>query len=168
MSSEGFFFAAAKKVRPTTRCSPSQLYIPPPAPRQTSSHLQSINMTDQARLTLRPQLNLAPVPTESVPEEAFQNDTLRPVAKLQNDLLVSALHMFLRKRKVDMRQTAVKQRFEKVKELVARDNRLRGLLFGIIVGQFTAEEMTYYMAHESEVNRRLTNLLTERLTEAVR
>ena len=87
---------------------------------------------------------------------------------MQNDLLVAALHLFLRKRKVDMRQTAVKQRFEKVKELVARDNRLRGLLFGIIVGQFTAEEMAYYGEHESEVNRRLTNLLTERLTEAVR
>ena len=122
-------------------------------------------MTDEARRALRPRLDLAPA---AAPEERFQNDTLRPVAKLQNDLLVSALHLFLRKRKVDMRQIAVKQRFEKVKELVARDNRLRGLLFGIIVGQFTGPEMDYYLAHEGEVNRRLTNLLTERLTAAVR
>ena len=130
-------------------------------------------MTDQARLSLRPQLTLTPdlrlgpLPQTTLPEEAFQNETLRPVAKLQNDLLVSALGLFLRKRKVDMRQTAAKQRFEKIKELVARDNRLRGLLFGIIVGQFTTTEMAYYLAHESEVNRRLTNLLTERLTESV-
>lgn len=76
--------------------------------------------------------------------------------------------MFLLKRKVNVQQTAQLQRFEKVKELVARDNRLRGLLFGIIIGQFTSDEIQYYAANEGDVNRRLTNLLTERLLDTVR
>ncbi|NJC25979.1 hypothetical protein [Neolewinella antarctica] len=122
-------------------------------------------MTDEQRQNLRPTLNLAPA---TAPLERFQNETLRPIAKLQNDLLIATLNIFLAKRKVKMDQVAVKQRFDKVKELVARDNRLRGLLFGIIIGQFTAAEMAFYGEWEGDINRRLTNLLTERLTESVR
>ena len=122
-------------------------------------------MTDAQRLSLRPTLSLAPA---AAPAEQFQNDTLRPVAKQQNDLLVAAFRLFLRKRKVNFSNTAMDARFAKVKELVARDNRLRGLLFGIIIGGFTTEEMQYYVENEGEVNRRLTNLLTERLLAVAR
>ena len=111
-------------------------------------------------LALRPTLHLPPATT---PEEQFQNEALRPVMKQQNTLLKSALQLFLKKRKVNLLQVPTNQRFAKVKELVTRDNRLRGLLFGIAVGQFTEEEMAYYMMNEREVNRRMTNLLVERL-----
>ena len=50
-----------------------------------------------------------------------------------------------------------------MKELVTRDNRLRGLLFGVAAGQFTTDEMAHYLTNESDVNRRITNLLVERL-----
>lgn len=115
---------------------------------------------DSQRLALRPQLKLAPAAS---PEEQFQNDTLRPIMKQQNALLKAALGMFLTKRKVHLLQIPAKQRFAKTKELVTRDNRLRGLLFGIAIGQFTEAEMGYYVANEREVNRRMTNLLVERL-----
>lgn len=115
---------------------------------------------DQERLALRPSLNLPPATSE---EEQFQNATLRPVMKQQDGLLRAALQMFMTKRKVKLDQIPANQRFAKIKELVTRDNRLRGLLFGIAVGQFTTEEMAYYLLHEREVNRRMTNLLVERL-----
>lgn len=119
-----------------------------------------MNDTDISRLALRPTLNFAPA---AAPEEAFQNNSLRPIMKLQHELLVTAFRLYLEKRKVKMEQIAVKQRFAKIKELVTRDNRLRGLLFGITVGQFTAEEMQYYVQFEGSINRRITNLLVERL-----
>ncbi|MEM6772664.1 MAG: hypothetical protein AAF597_18945 [Bacteroidota bacterium] len=115
---------------------------------------------DSQRLALRPVLDL---PAATTPEERFQNATLRPIMKQQDALLRAALGIFLTKRKVKLDQIPANQRFAKVKELVTRDNRLRGLLFGIAVGQFTADEMTYYAANEREANRRMTNLLVERL-----
>ncbi|MEL7163751.1 MAG: hypothetical protein AAFN92_23535, partial [Bacteroidota bacterium] len=121
-------------------------------------------MTDEDRRALRPQLDLAPA---EAPAEAFQNATLRPVMKQQHDLLRAATELYLRKRKVKLEQLPAGERFAKVKELVTRDNRLRGLLFGITVGQFTREEMDYYVANEGEANRRITNLLVERLTGAL-
>ncbi|MEM9930137.1 MAG: hypothetical protein AAF840_09985 [Bacteroidota bacterium] len=113
------------------------------------------------RIALRPQLHLAPA---SSPAEKFQNETLRPIMKLQHDLLENVFRAFLVKRKVKLEQLPTHQRFAKIKDLVTRDHRLRDLLTGIALGQFTTTEMDWYLAHQGEVNRRLTNLLTERLT----
>ncbi|MEM9527148.1 MAG: hypothetical protein AAGA31_11085 [Bacteroidota bacterium] len=119
---------------------------------------------DTSRLALRPKLDFAPAAT---PEEAFQNNSLRPIMKLQHDLLVAAFRLYLEKRKVKIEQVSVKHRFAKIKELVTRDNRLRGLLFGITVGQFTNEEMQYYVQNDGAINRRITNLLVERLLSSL-
>ena len=119
-----------------------------------------MSYTDAQRLAARPALDL---PAATSPAERFQNETLRPIMKQQDALLRSALAIFLTKRKVRLDQVPAAQRIAKAKELITRDNRLRGLLFGIAVGQFTAAEMDFYRNHESEANRRMTNLLVERL-----
>ena len=115
---------------------------------------------DSQRMALRPTLDL---PSATKVEEQFQNNTLRPIMKQQNDLLQAALEIFLVKRKVKLEQVPTNQRFAKIKELVTRDNQLRGLLIGMAAGQFTSEEMVYYVSNERDVNRRMTNLLVERL-----
>lgn len=117
--------------------------------------------TDNARMALRPNLDLAPA---TAPDERFQNDTLRPIMKMQHDLLLAVFQMFLAKRKVKLEQLPAKQRFAKIKELLTRDNRLRGLLFGVAIGQFTQAEMVYYLDNDGNVNRRITNLIVERMT----
>lgn len=84
--------------------------------------------------------------------------------KMQHDQLLAVFQMFLTKRKVKLEQLPAKQRFAKIKELLTRDNRLRGLLFGIAIGQFTQAEMAYYLENDGNVNRRITNLIVERMT----
>ncbi|PHI20591.1 hypothetical protein CEQ90_07515 [Lewinellaceae bacterium SD302] len=116
--------------------------------------------TDQDRLNLRPEVITQPT---DQPVEHYQNKTLRPVLKLQHTLLHSITDHYLRKRKVDFNQTAKDKRRDKLKEMLTRDNRFRSLLFGIVIGQFTTDEMTFYLAQEAAVNRRITNLLHERL-----
>ena len=83
--------------------------------------------------------------------------------KLQHEHIVAVCASYLIKRKVKIDQLPANQRWAKIKELVTRDNRLRGLLFGLAAGQFTTSEMTYYLVNESDTNRRITNLLVERL-----
>jgi hypothetical protein len=116
------------------------------------------------RRTLRPTIITEPT---SNPAEAFQNHTLRPILKMQHTLLLDLFRHYLVKRKVDWVNLPNTRRFAKAKELVTRDNRLRGLLFGATIGQFTAEELSYYLANESECNRRLTSLLTDRLLDGM-
>ena len=113
---------------------------------------------------MRPDIHTQP--TDS-PDEAFQNKTLRPILKQQHDLLLAVMTHYLDKRKVRLLSLPAAHRFAKVKELVTRDNRLRGLLFGIVIGRFEPAEMTYYLANEGNINRRITNLLVERLRGAL-
>lgn len=109
-----------------------------------------------------PRPTIPTLPTDN-PEEAFQNDTLRPLLKQLDPTLRAVFAHYLTKRKVRPDQLPKAQRSAKIKELVTRDNRLRGLLFGMVIGHFTAGEVTYYLANEAGVNRRMTNLLVERL-----
>lgn len=84
--------------------------------------------------------------------------------KLQHDLILAVFEHFLTKRKVKLDQLPVDQRFGKIKEMVTRDHRLRDLLFGLALGQFTSAEMSYYLANDGNVHRRMTNLIVERMT----
>ena len=112
------------------------------------------------RKSLRPQIDTAPAATE---EERFQNATLRPVLKLQHEYLLLTFRHYLTKRKVPWQQMSKAAFREKTENLLTRDNRLRGLLFGMVIGMFDRQELTYYLANESAMNRRITGLLTKRL-----
>ncbi len=37
------------------------------------------------------------------------------------------------------------------------------MLFGLVIGQFTAAELEFFLANDEDANRRITNLLVERL-----
>lgn len=117
-------------------------------------------INDQQRLALRPE-----VPTEPAnnPDEQFQNNTLRPVLKMQHATLAAICDHYLTKRKVPLGQTAKAQRREKLKEMLTRDNRFRSLLFGVVVGQFIPAEMAVYLENEGAHNRRITSMLIDRL-----
>ncbi len=117
-------------------------------------------MSPDPRLQIRPQIES--LPTDH-PAEAFLHQTLRPVLKLQNELFLSITSHFFVKRKIRFATMDNAQQKQQVQHSIGKDNRLRGLLFGIIVGQFTKEELDFYLKNEAEINRRITQLLVQRL-----
>jgi hypothetical protein len=116
--------------------------------------------TPDPRLQLRPEVVTEPT---SQPTEAFMHETLRPILKLQNAHFLLITRHFLAKRKVRLDTLSAAQRLQQISHSIARDNRLRGLLFGCVLGQFTETELAFYLDNESEVNRRITHLLVERI-----
>jgi hypothetical protein len=113
------------------------------------------------RKALRP--DIPTIMTSPSAMEQFQNMTLRPILKLQNDLLVEIVRHYLKKRKIDLAGAEEQRKIEQLTHSVSKDGRMRGLLFGAVVGQFTLDEWITYAAHESECNRRITSMLTQRL-----
>ena len=113
------------------------------------------------RLSIRPTINTT-YEAEN-PNEQFQNKTLRPILKMQNDLICRMYLHYMEKRKVPFYQMSTQKRFEQIAHSVSKDNRLRGLLFGMVVGMFTLVEMDYYRQYEGEINRRITSLVIQRL-----
>ena len=113
-----------------------------------------------------PRLQLRPVvltQATTLPAETFLHETLRPVLKLQNELFLAIIRHFIGKRKINFQGMDHAQRLQQISHSIAKDNRLRGLVFGCVIGQFTEAELSFYLNHESEINRRITHLLVERI-----
>ncbi len=120
---------------------------------------------EQHLLALRPDLHLN---TEKAgPEEAFQNQTLRPVLKMQHALLVTLFTAYIHKRKDSYFLLTKAARLAWIEHSIRTDLRFRNLLVGTIVGHFTESELTVYLANEAENMRRIVSLLVQRLQSVV-
>lgn len=119
------------------------------------------NLSEVPRVALRPIIpNLSPATS---PAEQFQNQTLRPILKMQNELIVQLYRHFLFKRKVKFNGMSIEQRKDWISKSISKDNRLRGILLGMVVGHFTASELNSFIEMEGEARRRIFDLLTQRL-----
>jgi hypothetical protein len=99
--------------------------------------------------------------------ELFQNQTLRPVIKMQHDLLVSAFKNYIAKRKIDfLSLTAQKQR-SKTKAVFVKDINYKNLTLGMIIGAFSADEFSYYGANPSEYNKRIIQIVVQRMQDSL-
>ncbi|AZQ44177.1 glyoxalase [Nonlabens ponticola] len=122
---------------------------------------------DEYLVALRPELPNARVDDTMSADEQFQNRTLRPVAKLQHDLLIQVFHNYIRKHKnVFYGLTAVK-RVDYIENAVNRDQKFRNSLKGIIIGMFTMPEYASYIANSSALNKRMMNIVRERLISSI-
>jgi hypothetical protein len=110
---------------------------------------------------IRPVLGLDSSASTAI--EAFQNNTLRPVLKLQHDLLQSVFTHQMVLRKSSFFALNVAKRAIHIEETVKNDLKFKNRLVGLIVGHFTLEEYQFFQENETELTRRLTQLLIQRL-----
>ncbi|MAW94956.1 MULTISPECIES: glyoxalase [unclassified Leeuwenhoekiella] len=118
---------------------------------------------DSQLIALRPEIASARVNDSMSTEEQFQNGTLRPVAKLQNDLLVEAFCNYITKHKNVFYNLTIDRRMEYIANAIQKDIKFRNSLKGMIIGQFTVDEYRTYIQNSSALNKRMMNLVKERI-----
>lgn len=118
---------------------------------------------DTALLSLRPRIPSAQLNDSMSSEESFQNKTLRPITKLQNDLLVAVFKNYVRKHKNVFYDLSIEKRLDYIENAIHKDMKFRNSLKGIIIGQFTIEEYALYTENSSALNKRMMNIVKERL-----
>lgn len=126
-----------------------------------------MNTRDLNLKNIRP---LIPTITEEAvtsPTERFQNQTLRPILKLQNDLLIVIFQQYTIQRKGVFSKLSISKKVEYLEQSLRKDLKFRSLLIGSIVGQFTLEEWKSYVEHENELRKRLISMLIKRLVSQV-
>ena len=96
-------------------------------------------------------------------EERFQNQTLRPILKLQNDLFVASFRNYIRKHKNEFHLLNVEKKLIYIENALQKDIKYRNALKGMIMAWFTQEEFERYIQNSSNLNKRMMNLLIERL-----
>ena len=97
----------------------------------------------------------------------FQNATLRPILKLQNELLLQMFKHYLQKSKGSFFQLAPPKQLDFIANSIRSDLRFRNLLTGVIIGHFTEAEWETFAAQEQELTRRIADLLIQRLSDQV-
>lgn len=107
------------------------------------------------------------VSIQSSSEEKFQNEVLRPILKLQNDLLIASFINYISKYKSDFYTQTVDKKLATIENAVQKDIKFRNALKGMIVGLFSIEEYSEYIKNSSSLNKRMMGMLIERLKSQV-
>jgi hypothetical protein len=100
-------------------------------------------------------------------EERFQNQTLRPILKLQNDLLLATFSNYIKKMKNTFYELKLENRMNYITKSIQKDIKFRNSLKGMITGQFTIEEYELYIKNSSGLNKRMMNMVIKRLQDQI-
>lgn len=107
--------------------------------------------------------SLGTITNQSSAEEIFQNRTLRPILKLQNDLFIQVFINYVLKQKGSFFELTPDKKMAYIEHVIQRDIKFRNALKGMVIAFFTLDEYAEYIQISSNLNKRMMNMLTERL-----
>jgi hypothetical protein len=110
---------------------------------------------------IRPQLLLDTFDNLAI--EQFQNETLRPILKFQNDLLIHIFENYCQKHQLNWAKLNTTAQRQSLQTILQKDQNLRNLYLGTVVGMFTLSEHQFYSQNQVELNKRLIKMLLQRL-----
>jgi hypothetical protein len=111
--------------------------------------------------------SLGTITSQSSLEEVFQNKTLRPILKLQNDLFIQVFINYAMKQKNVFFSLTPEKKMAYVENVIQRDIKLRNSLKGMVIAFFTLDEYSKYIQNSSNLNKRMMNMLIERLKSQI-
>ncbi len=121
---------------------------------------KSTTTRDAALLALRPAIDTAP---GTLPAEAFQNETLRPILKLQHPALARAWHRYAARQKGTFYRLNRPEQRDYLAHALQTNRALREFVLGLVCGMFTEAEWTRFSESEGELARRALSMALERL-----
>ncbi|MCG8803645.1 glyoxalase [Tenacibaculum finnmarkense] len=117
---------------------------------------------DSNKISIRPVLNLS----SEIPVEDFQNKTIRPILKLQHELLLQFFIFFCKNQKVDIINIE-KEKFNKAVNSITKKNiNLKNQFLGLIIGQFTVGEFEFYKDNNTDINKRILMMIGQRIKDS--
>ena len=111
----------------------------------------------------RPVIASAEVMSSTNAPERFQNTVLRPIIKMQHDLLLMYYRQYLDHKAIDFASWSSERQTEFINQSLSRDLQLKNQLNGMIIGHFTTSEYQAYKLISQEINKRIISIIKERL-----
>jgi hypothetical protein len=105
--------------------------------------------------------------SETSSDEIFQNQTLRPILKLQNDIYLEVFKNYISKSKLNFSNFSIEKRMQFIENSIQKDINFQNILKGITIGLFTVDEYLIYSKNSSNLNKRIMSMLIERLKSQI-
>ena len=86
---------------------------------------------------------------------------------MQNDLFVAVFNNYIVKRKNVFYDLTLQKQIDYIDNAIHKDMKLRNSLKGMVIGQFTVEEYELYIQNSSALNKRMMNIVKERLVSNI-
>ena len=118
------------------------------------------------KIDLRETLDL-PLFETTTETESFQNHTLRPVLKLQNEIFLMLFRDYAMRKTSDFDTLKKEKKILFIDQSLQKDNALRNTFIGMTIGMLTPEEMKIYLSDTKALNKRIISMLMERIKSQV-
>jgi len=99
--------------------------------------------------------------------EVFQNQTLRPILKLQNELFLQLFAHYFAQHKNVFYTLSPENKQIYLNDIFQNDKKFIAFLKGIVIGFFSLAEYKEYISLESELNKRMMKMLAERISSQI-
>lgn len=120
-----------------------------------------------SKQSIRPEiLSIGPQDDASI-EERFQNEVLRPILKLQHDVILAYFYHYLERTKRSLVGLSGFEKKALIAGVFAKDLSLKLELRGMVLGLLTKEEFETYTTIADSTNKRIVNMLQERIQSTV-
>jgi len=97
--------------------------------------------------------------------ERFQNEVIRPIIKMQNNLLVAFFNNYIRNRKIEFNKLEAEFQKNKINTILTKDVNFKNILIGSIIGHLNENEIKIYLKSKSELNKRIIQMVKQRLQD---
>jgi len=122
-----------------------------------------MNKRSEDLLAIRPVIASAKIYDSMSADEKFQNNTLRPIIKMQHNLFIAVFKNYIKKRKNVFYELSLQKQLDYIDNAIHKDMKFRNSIKGMIIGQFTIEEYESYIQNSSALNKRMMNIVKNRL-----
>jgi len=124
---------------------------------------QNLAIMHKSKLEIRPKIPSIKTGLVTSVEERFQNDVLRPIIKLQHNLIVTYFDHYLKLKKKIISELHEAQIKDFIEQSFNRDIKLKGDFRALIIGLFTVEEFTLYLTMTAQINKRINSIIEVRI-----
>jgi len=91
--------------------------------------------------------------------ERFQNEVLRPIIKMQNNLLVAFFKNYIKNNKIKFNTLKAEVQENKINTILTKDINFKNILIGSIIGHLEENEIEIYFKYKTEINKRIKLIL---------
>ena len=97
--------------------------------------------------------------------ERFQNEVLRPIIKMQNNLLITFFKNYIKNRKIEFNKLGVEFQEKRINSILTKDINFKNILIGSIIGHLEENEIEIYFKSKTEINKRIIQIIKQRLQD---
>jgi len=122
---------------------------------------------DEELASMRPKIPKAKIKKGISNVEEFQNLTLRPIIKLQHQIIIDSFKLHIKQfGKVYCNKTN-EERVTFISDSLSKNIGFKNYIRGIVVAHFTREEFQIYGPISKEVDRRIVGIVKQRLLDSM-